>query len=127
MRAVATFVNAKRHFAPMPQLNSDGLNADGVLVSVLPGSFADADAIEDVVVRPIGAADDFAIHPARSFVEPQTISNRAGATRELSSGAFYFPLSAFADLPVDVICIGRNGNEPLRIDVADLDTLSFQR
>jgi hypothetical protein len=127
MRAVATFVDAKRRFAPMPQLNSDSLNAEGVVVSVLPGGFADADAIEDVVVRPLGAADDFAIHPARSSVEPQTITNRAGATRELSSGVFYFPLSAFTVLPVDVICVGRNGNVPFRIDVADLEALSFQR
>jgi hypothetical protein len=127
MRAVATFVDAKRHFAPMPQLNSESLNAEGVVVSVLPGSFADADAIEDVVVRPLGAPEDFAIHPTRSIVEPHTISNRAGATRELSSGVFYFPLSAFADLPLDVICVGRNGNEPFRIDVADLDALTLQR
>jgi hypothetical protein len=56
MRAVATFVDAKRRFAPMPQLNSESLNAEGVVVSVLPGAFADADAIEDVVF----AAD---IHP----------------------------------------------------------------
>ena len=127
MRAVATFVDAKRHFAPMPQLNSESLNAEGVVVSVLPGAFADADAIEDVVVRPLGAAEDFAIKPARSTIEPQTITNRAGATRELSSGVFYFPLSAFADLPLDVICVGRNGNELFRIDVADLDALTFQR
>ena len=40
---------------------------------------------------------------------------------------FYFPLAAFADLPMDVICIGRNGNEPFRIDMADLDALIFQR
>jgi hypothetical protein len=127
MRAVATFVDATRHFAPMPQLNSERLNSDGVLVSVLPGAFAEADAIEDVVVRPLGAADGVAIHPMRSLVEPQTITNRVGATRELSSGAFYFPLAAFADLPLDVICIGQNGNERLRIDVADLDALTFQR
>ena len=57
----------------------------------------------------------------RSPFQPETITNRAGATRELSSGVFYFPLSAFADLPLDVICIGRNGNERLRIDVADLE------
>jgi hypothetical protein len=127
MRAVATFVDAKRRFAPMPQLSSDSLNAEGVVVSVLPGTFADGDAIENVVVRPLGAADDFAIHPTRSIVEPQTIANRAGATRELSSGVFYFPLSAFADLPLDVICVGRNANEPFRIDVADLDALTFPR
>lgn len=127
MRAVATFVDAKRRFARMPQLNSASLNAEGVVVTVLPGAFADADAIEDVVVRPLGAAEDFAIHPTRSIVEPQTITNRAGATRELSSGVFYFPLAAFADLPMDVICIGRNGNEPFRIDMADLDALIFQR
>lgn len=127
MRAVATFLDAKRRFAPMPQLNSESLNAEGVVVSVFPGAFADADAIEDVVVRPLGAADDFAIHPTRRSVEPQTITNRAGATRELSSGVFYFPLSAFADLPLDVICVGQRGNEPLRIDVADLDALTFQR
>jgi hypothetical protein len=127
MRAVATFVDAKRRFAPMPQLNSESLNADGVVVSVLPGPFADADAIEDVVVRPLGAADDFAIHPTRSIVQPQTITNRAGATRELSSGVFYFALSAFADLPLDVVCVGRTGNEPFRIDVTDLDALTFLR
>jgi hypothetical protein len=127
MRAVATYVDAKRRFAPMPQLNSESLNADGVVVSVLPGAFADADAIEDVVARPLGAAEDFAIHPTRSIVEPQTITNRAGATRELSSGVFYFPLGAFADLPLDLICVGRSGNEPFRIDVADLDALTFQR
>jgi hypothetical protein len=127
MRAVATFVDAKRRFAPMPQLNSESLNAEGVVVSVLPGDFADADAIDDVVVRPLGAAEDFAIHPTRRIVEPQTIMNRAGATRELSSGVFFFPLSAFADLPLDVICVGRNGNEPFRIDVADLDPLTVQR
>jgi hypothetical protein len=127
MRAVATFVDAKRRFAPMPQLNSESLNAEGVVVSVLPGVFADADAIEDVVVRPPGAAEDVAIHPMRRIVEPQTITNRAGATRELSSGVFYFALNAFADLPVDVICVGRNGNESFRIDVADLEALTFQR
>jgi hypothetical protein len=127
MRAVATFVDAKRRFAPMPQLNSGRLNAEGVVVTVLPGAFADADAIQDVVVRPLGAAEDFAIHPTRSIVEPQTITNRGGATRELSSGVFYFSLGAFADLPVDVICIGQNGNEPFRIDIADLDALTFQR
>jgi hypothetical protein len=127
MRAVATFVDAKRRFAPMPRLNSESLNAEGVVVSVMPGTFADADAIEDVVVRPLGAADDFAIHPTRTIVEPQTITNRAGAARDLSSGVFYFPLSAFDDLPLDVICVGRNGNVPFRIDVADLDALTFQR
>jgi len=127
LRAVATFVDAKRRFAPMPQLNTESLNAEGVVVSVLPGAFADADAIEDVVVRPLGAPEDFAIHPTRSIVEPQAITNRAGATREVSSGVFYFPLGAFADLPLDVICVGRNGNEPFRIDVADLDALTFQR
>lgn len=127
MRAVATFVDAKRRFAPMPQLSSESLNAEGVVVSVLPGAFTDADAIEDVVVRPLGRAEDFAIHPTRGIVEPQTITNRAGATRELSSGVFYFPLGAFADLPLDVICVGRNANEPFRIDVADLDALTFER
>jgi len=127
MRAVATFVDAKRRFAPMPLLNSESLNAEGVVVSVMPGTFADADAIEDVVVRPLGAADDFAIHPTRTIVEPQTITNRAGAIRDLSSGVFYFPLSAFDDLRLDVICVGRNGNVPFRIDVPDLDALTFQR
>jgi hypothetical protein len=127
MRAVATFVDAKRRFAPLPQLNSESLNAEGVVVSVLPGAFADADAIDDVVVRPLGAAEGFAIHPTRRIVEPQTITNRAGATREVSSGVFYFALSAFADLPLDVICVGRNGNEPFRIDVADLDALTIPR
>src|SRR4029077_17162405 len=73
MRAVATFVDAKRRFAPMPQLNSESLNAEGVVVSVLPGVFAYASAIEDVVVRPLGAAEDFAIHPMRGVVEPHTI------------------------------------------------------
>ena len=127
MRAVATFVDAKRRFAPMPQLSSDTLNADGVVVSVLPGSFADADAIDDVVVKPLGAAEDFAIHATRRIVEPRTITNRAGATRELSSGVFYFDLSAFRELPLDVICVGRSGNESFRIDLADLDALTFQR
>jgi hypothetical protein len=128
MRAVATFADARRRYAPLPELSPDALNSDGVVVSVMPGeSFGAADAIDDVVVRPIGSAEGAAIHATRRLIEPTLIINRAGGTRELSSGVFYFALSAFSDLPVDVICIGRNANETFRVDVQDLDPLALQR
>src|SRR5262245_38243706 len=58
MRTVTTFLDARRRFAPMPRLSSERLNADGIVVTVLPGAFADADAIDDIVVKPLGTAED---------------------------------------------------------------------
>jgi len=128
LRALATFVDAVRRYAPLPALTADALNAEGVVVTVLPGeNFAQADAIEDVVVRPLGSPEGVAVHAQRRTVEPQTITNRAGGIRQVASGVFYFALSAFRELPLDVICIGRGGNETFRIEVQDLDPLALQR
>jgi len=118
MRVVATFVDAKRRFASMPQLNSASLNAEGVVVTVLPGAFADA--IEEVVVRPLGAAEDFAIHPTRRRVEPQTITNHAGAVRELSSGVFYFP-SGRVRVNTPCVCAEENEQEVAAVDTGRID------
>ena len=118
MRALATAYEARRRFASPPPLTAAALNVEGVLVSVTPGDdFFGADAIEDVVLRRFNGE---VIHAVRQDVQPTTLQNRGGASRDLSAGAFYFRLEDFEQLPVTVVCIGRVGNYEIAIGFDDV-------
>ncbi len=118
MRAVATANEAKRRYTPPPPLTAAALNVDGVLVSVTPGEdFFGADAIEDLVLRRFNGQ---VIHAVRQDVQPTTLQNRGGASRDLTTGAFFFRLEDFDQLPLTLICIGRLGNYEIAIGFDDV-------
>ena len=118
MRAIATANEARRRYAPPPPLTAADLNVDGVLVSVTPGEdFFGADAIEDLVLKRFSGE---VIHAVRQDVQPTTLQNRGGASRDLTTGAFYFRLEDFDQLPVTLICIGRLGNYEIAIGFDDI-------
>ena len=118
MRALATAYEARRRYASPPPLSAAALNIEGVLVSVTPSEdFIAADAIEDVVLKRFNGE---VIHAVRQDVQPTTLQNRGGASRDLAAGAFYFRLEDFEQLPVTVVCISRLGNYEIAIGFDDV-------
>jgi hypothetical protein len=96
-------------------------NARLVSIEVSPGrDFTRADAIENVVLR----RGDLAIKPVRQSIVPETIQNRLGARRELTSRSFSFPFEAFLpDVAVSIIFVGRGGNFEWTLTTEELSAI----
>jgi len=94
------------------------LNSQQIVLHIGPSaSFADADAIENVVLK--RGAD--IVRPINRQVTPVDIRNAFSATRTVSEGDFTFPFSAF-DPPtgVTIVMIGRTGNFEWALATAEL-------
>jgi len=101
VRAASTAADAKRRAIAMPAMTPDGVNADGVVVSIVPGPGANARSIASVTLK----RGEEVIRPIKSAVQPPAADGRV-------SGAFYFRLEDFSALPVTLECAG-NGRARL--------------
>jgi len=108
VRAASTAADAKRRSIAAPAMTPDGVNADGVVVSVVPGPGASARSIAAVSLK----RGDAVIRPAKSAVQPPAADGRA-------SGAFYFRLEDFDALPVTLVCEGGPAPFSLVLDADD--------
>jgi len=108
VRAASTAADAKRRSMAAPAMTPDGVNADGVVVSVVPGPGANARSIAGVTLK----RGDAVIRPVKSAVQPPAADGRA-------SGAFYFRLEDFSPLPVTLVCEGGAAPFSLALDADD--------
>ena len=120
-RGVALLREAKRKYLPIPNLSSDTLNAEGVVIVVSPSAnFLKAESIERVVLK--RGAD--IVMPSSAAIVPATISNAAGASRTVNGGAFSFPIDAFAPTEhVSVVLIGPARNQEWTLNRRELEAL----
>ena len=95
-RAASTAADAKRRFVGRPVLSADELNADGIVVSVIP-------AVENVVLK----RGDAVVHPSKAV-----------------GGAFYFPLETFV-VPATLVCVGPRSNYEMELTASDMVPLDI--
>jgi len=112
VRAASTAADAKRRSIPAPAMTPDGVNADGVVVSVVPGPGVGARSIAGVVLK----RGETVIRPVKSAVQPAPADGHA-------SGAFYFRLEDFSTLPLTLVC---EGGPPFSL-VLDADDFAAAR
>ena len=107
-RAAVTGADAKRRYAPPPDVTAATLNADGIIVSIDTGSnFLTADSIDAVVLSvDLGRR---IVRPARTALEVRTVSNALGARKSVTVGAFYFRFEDFEQLPLAIFCVQASG------------------
>jgi hypothetical protein len=109
VRAASTAADAKRRSIAMPAMTPDGVNADGVVVSIVPGPGANARSIASVTLK----RGEQVIRPVKSDVQPAAADGRA-------SGAFYFHIEDFLTLPVTLDCVGGAAPFSITLDANDL-------
>ena len=103
-RIASTIFDAlEKHERPKP-MDAGEANAWGVGIYVYPSQDYDsADAIQRVRIRRAGET----IAPTTTTIAPVTLTNPAGAKKELSKGFFAFPMEVFA--PTSEITIVLSG------------------
>ena len=109
VRAASTAADAKRRAAPPPPMTPESVNADGIVLSVVPGPGANARSIAGVTLK----RGDAVIRPLRSAMQPPAADGRV-------SGAFFFRLEDFSQLPVTLVCDGGAAPFTLALDADDL-------
>jgi len=90
-------------------MTPESVNADGIVLSVVPGPGANARSIAGVTLK----RGDAVIRPLRSAVQPPAADGRA-------AGAFFFRLDDFGQLPVTIVCEGSGAPFTLALDADDL-------
>ena len=109
VRAASTAADAKRRSIATPAMTPDSVNADGVVVSIVPGPGANARSIASVTLK----RGEEVIRPIKSAVQPPAADGRV-------SGAFYFRLEDFSALPVTLECVGGSTPFSIALDADDL-------
>jgi hypothetical protein len=121
-RAAITAADARRRFVDVPPISAESLNADGILVSIVPSpNFLKAESIENVVLS-VGAVGfpQTIVKPFRSELEKRTISNALGASKTVIAGAFHFHFSDFDRLPLSIVCVGPASTFTIFVSEGDL-------
>ena len=90
-------------------MTPDAVNADGVVLSVVPGPGANGRSIASVTLK---RADEV-IRPVKSALQPPAADGRV-------SGAFYFRLEDFSALPVTIVCMNGTTTFSIALDGDDL-------